>query len=181
MPKIYIEINRAINFNIDIYDTLIGEKFFNQHVEITKQDPVRAIPVITDFTKYTINYFIKLIEEAHDTNTVDWSMYNIQAGPEHYESNQLCFNLMHKDLEVTAGINKYDGLDKEQIKLVDDLHCCLHSLETTEAPLDYNFTERTSKRQSNARARKIRQGTQTRRSAVRLPICWQGTILLHDA
>ena len=62
MPKIYIEINRAINFNIDIYDTLIGEKFFNQHVEITKQDPVRAIPVITDFTKYTINYFIKLID-----------------------------------------------------------------------------------------------------------------------
>jgi hypothetical protein len=142
MPKIYVEINQAIDFNIDIYNTPIGEQFFNQHLEITKQDPVRAVPVVTDFTKYTINYFIKLIEEARDTNTVDWSMYNIQAGPEHYESNQLHFNSMHKDLEVTAGINKYAGLDKEQIKLVDELHCCLHSLETTEAPLDYNFTGR---------------------------------------
>ena len=143
MTKIYVEINRAIDFNINIYDTPIGEKFFNQHVEITRQDPVRAIPVITDFTKYTINYFIKLIEEARNTNIADWSMYNIQAGPEHYESNQLYFNLMHKDLEVTAGINKYAGLDDKQKKLVDELHCCLHSLETTEAPLDYNFTERT--------------------------------------
>ena len=142
MPKIYVEINQAIDFNIDIYNTPIGEQFFNQHVEITKQDPVRAVPVVTDFTKYTINHFIKLIEEARNTNTVDWSMYNIQAGPEYYESNQLHFNSMHKDLEVIAGINKYAGLDKEQIKLVDELHCCLHSLETTEAPLDYNFTGR---------------------------------------
>jgi len=142
MPKIYVEINQAVDFNIDIYDTAIGEQFFNQHVEIVKADPVRSFPVLTDFTKYTINYFISLVDEANKTNTIDWSQYTIQPGVEHYKANQLQFNLMHKDLEVVAGINKYAGLDDAQKKLVDELHCCLHSLETTEAPLDYKFTGR---------------------------------------
>ena len=142
MPKIYVEINQAIDFNINIYNTPIGEKFFNQHATIRKVDPDRSVPIITDFTKYTINYFITLIDQAAKTNTLDWSAYNIQAGTEFYEANQAQFNLMHKDLEVVAGIHKYAGLDQSQMKLVDELHCCLHSLETSEAPLDYKFTER---------------------------------------
>jgi hypothetical protein len=142
MPKLYVEINRAVDFNIDIYNTSIGEKFFNQHVEIGKQDPVRSFPILTDFTKYTINYFITLVEEANNTNTINWSQYNILPGAEHYEDNQLQFNSMHKDLEVVAGINNYAGLDNKQKKLVDELHCCLHNLETAEAPLDYKFTGR---------------------------------------
>ena len=142
MPKIYIEINQAIDFTISIYDTLVGEKFFNQLVTIRKSDSVRSVPVITDFTKYTINYFITLIDQAARTNTLNWSAYNIQAGAEFYEANQVQFNSMHKDLEVLAGIHKYAGLDDSQMQLVDELHCCLHSLETSEAPLDYKFTER---------------------------------------
>ena len=142
MPKIYVEINQAIDFNINIYNTPIGEKFFNQHATIRKVDPDRSVPIITDFTKFTINYFITLIDQAAKTNTLDWSAYNIQAGTEFYEANQVQFNSMHKDLEVVAGIHKYAGLDQSQMKLVDELHCCLHSLETSEAPLDYKFTER---------------------------------------
>jgi hypothetical protein len=143
MPKIYVEINQAVDFYIDIYNTPVGEKFFNQHLTISKLDPVRSVPVLTDFTKYTINYFITLIDKATKTNTIDWSMYNIQAGAEFYESNQVQFNSMHKDLEIVAGIHKYAGLDDSQKKLVDELHCCLHSLETANAPLDYKFSGRT--------------------------------------
>lgn len=93
MPKIYVEINQAIDFNINIYDTPIGEKFFNQHVEITRQDPVQAIPVITDFTKYTINYFIKLIEEARDTDDVDAAL------TEWYYANQPDLTMLGYSLE----------------------------------------------------------------------------------
>lgn len=143
MPKIYLEINQAIEFHVNIYDTKIGDQFFKQHLDIAAQDPVRSVPVITDFTKYNISYFLDLIEQAHQTDTLDWSQYVIKPGLEHFHSNQVQFNAMHKDLEVVAGLNHYAGLDSEQIKLVDELHCCLHSLETTEAPLDYTFTERT--------------------------------------
>ena len=143
MPKIYVEINQAVDFNIDIYDTPIGEQFFNQHVEITKQDSVRSIPVLTDSTKYTISYFIELVKEANKTSTIDWSQYTIRPGVKHYKANQLQFNLMHKDIEVVAGINKYAGLDDAQKKLVDELHCCLHNLETANAPLNYKFLGRT--------------------------------------
>ena len=143
MPKIYLEINQAIEFHINIYDTEIGDQFFKQHLAMSAQDPVGSVPVITDFTKYNINYFRDLIEQAHQSAALDWSQYVIRPGPEHFHSNQVQFNAMHKDLEVVAGLNHYAGLDADQIKLVDDLHCCLHSLETTEAPLDYNFTQRT--------------------------------------
>jgi YHS domain-containing protein len=143
MPKIYVEINRSVDFNIDIYDTPVGEKFFNQHMSIMAQDPVRAVPVITDFTKFTLTYFLTLIEQARNTCTVDWSAYQLLPGPENYEANQVQYNLMHKDLEVLAGLNHYAGLDEPQKSLIDEMHCCLHNLETTEAPLDYAFTGRT--------------------------------------
>jgi hypothetical protein len=143
MPKIYVEINQAVDFNIDIYDTPVGEKFFNQHVSTMARDPVRAVPVITDFTKFTLTYFLTLIEQACATGTVNWSAYQLLPGPENYKANQIQFNLMHKDLEVVAGLNHYAGLDEAQKNLIDEMHCCLHNLETTEAPLDYVFSGRT--------------------------------------
>jgi hypothetical protein len=142
MPKIYVEINRSVDFNIDIYDTPVGEKFFNQLVSVMAHDPVRAVPFFQDFTKFTLTYFSTLIEQAHNTRTVDWRIYQLLPGPENYEANQLQFNLMHKDLEVIAGLSHYAGLDDAQISLIDEMHCCLHNLETTEAPLDYVFTGR---------------------------------------
>ena len=143
MPKLHVEVNQQMDFKVDIYDTPVGNQFFNQHLAATARDPVRAVPVITDFTKYTINYFLKLVQQALDTNTLNWANYNIVPGIENYHSNQVQFNSMHKDLEITAGMNRYAGLDQDQINLVDELHCCLHSLETEQAPLDYTFRPRT--------------------------------------
>jgi hypothetical protein len=74
MPKIYVEINQAIDFNINIYNTPIGEKFFNQHATIRKVDPDRSVPIITDFTKYTINYFIT-------RSTISWPTFFPAAAP----------------------------------------------------------------------------------------------------
>jgi len=49
---------------------------------------------------------------------------------------------MHRDVEVRAGIEKYAGLEDDQRLLVDELHWCLHSLESPNAPKDYKFVPR---------------------------------------
>lgn len=142
MPKIHIEINKAVDFNIDIYDDPISQIFFQQHQRARAEDPVRSIATINDPTKYTISYFIDRVEYAKTIGAIDWTQYSIKPGLENYENNQRQFNAMHKDLEVAAGINKYAGLNPEQRDVINDLHCCLHSLETTQAPMDYNFQVR---------------------------------------
>lgn len=142
MPKIYVEINQAVDFNIEIYDDAISKIFFNQHLEIQDLNPSRSKARLVDTGKYTVNYFIDLIAKAKDIGAIDWSEYSIRPGPEYYLSNQSQFNAMHKDLEVVAGIKKYGSLGPEQTNILDELHCCLHSLETISAPLDYEFKPR---------------------------------------
>ena len=142
MPKIYVEINQAVDFNIEIYDDPISEIFFQQHLAVRDTQFDRHRPGMIDSTKYTINYFNDLVKRAKEINAIDWTNYTIRPEFEHYLSNQEQFNEMHKDLEVVAGIHKYAGLDRDQIAILDDLHCCLHTLETSSAPLDYEFTRR---------------------------------------
>lgn len=142
MPKIHVEINQTVEFNIDLYTDPVSQIFFEQHKKINQTDPIKSKAVIVDIDKYTINYFIDLIKQAQSLGAVDWSHYDIKPGPDYYESNQTQFNLMHKDLELIAGVQKYQGLNTEQIKLLDDLHCCLHCLEKDSAPLDYTFSPR---------------------------------------
>jgi len=142
MPKLHVEVNQQMDFKVDIYDTPIGNQFFNQHLAAVARDPKNAVPVITDYTKYTINYFLKLVQQALDTNTLNWDNYTIVPGIENYHSNQVQFNLMHKDLEIVAGLDHYAGLGQDQIDLINELHCCLHGLETIHAPLDYKFEPR---------------------------------------
>ena len=142
MSKIYVEINQTLNFNIEIYEDTISQLFFQQHQDITQQYPTHSTATIVDSTKYNINYFIDQISQANSIRALDWTKYHIQDGIENYHSNQLQFNKMHKDLEVVAGIHKYAGLNEEQKTLIDDMHCCLHSLETSQAPLDYHFDSR---------------------------------------
>ena len=142
MPKIYIEINQNIDFNIEIYNDPISQLFFQQHVECSQKQPEFTDAIIDDCTRYTISYFIDLVERAHQTNTINWTNYTILPGKEHYASNQRNFNLMHKDLEVVAGLQAYSGLNETQKMLVDEMHCCLHTLESDSAPLDYKFDGR---------------------------------------
>ena len=142
MPKIHIEINREIEFNINIYDDPISQIFYQQHQRARTEDSVRSVASIVDNTKYTINYFLSLVQRAKEIEAVDWTGYRIQPGIENYESNQLQFNDMHKDLEVVAGLNQYAGLSQDQKDVLDDLHCCLHTLETKSAPIDYQFRRR---------------------------------------
>ena len=142
MSKIHVEINQAVRFDIEIYNDPVSQLFFQQHQDIGQRDPDRSVATIVDTTKYNINYFIDLIQQANSAGVVDWTRFDIKAGLDHYDSNQYQFNDMHKDLELIAGINRYAGLDDAQMKLVDDLHCCLHSLETSSAPLDYRFDSR---------------------------------------
>ena len=142
MPKIYVEINRAMDFNIEIYDDPIGEIFFQQHLDLRATQPDNHRATLIDFNKYNIHYFLDLVKQAQEIGAIDWTHYEIRPAAEYYEQNQLNFNRMHKDLEVVAGIDKYSGLDRQQMDILDELHCCLHSLETTSAPLYYEFTHR---------------------------------------
>jgi hypothetical protein len=142
MSKIYVEINRALDFNIEIYKDPVSQLFFQQLVDVRAKHYDVHWPWLVDTSKYTINYFIDLVNRAREIGAVDWTEYEIRPEPEYYERNQEYFNIMHKDLEVRAGIEKYAGFDREQIEIIDDLHCCLHSLETVSAPLDYQFKNR---------------------------------------
>jgi hypothetical protein len=142
MSKIYVEINQTVNFNIEIYKDPVSQIFFQQHQTVGQTDPTRSVASIVDASKYTINYFINQINQAKAIGAIDWSKYKIQAGMEYYHDNQRQFNEMHKDLEVVAGIQQYAGLNDEQKQLLDDMHCCLHSLEKDSAPLDYHFDSR---------------------------------------
>lgn len=142
MPKIYVEINSAIDFNIVVYDDPVSEIFFKQHQEISSLTSNGIQAQLMDTTKYTINYFIDLIDTAKAQDIIDWSRYTIQPGVEHYLTNQKQFNSMHKDLEVIVGIEKYRNFGTEQKNVLDELHCCLHSLESDSAPLNYKFTPR---------------------------------------
>lgn len=142
MPKIYVEINQQVNFNIIIRNDPVSSIFYRQHVDLMRRQPESYKAKIVDATKYTINYFIDLIKQAQSQGAIDWSHYDIKFGPEYYAENQLQFNNMHKDLEVVAGIHKYGDLSSEARSLIDEMHCCLHTLETDSAPLDYNFTGR---------------------------------------
>lgn len=143
MPKIYIELNKTIDFYIDIYEDAISQIFFQQLLNLKQTRGKNGLPVFNDLAKYNINYFIDLVHRARDIDAIDWTQYDIRPGAENFENNQKQFNLMHKDLEVLAGINKYGNLDLTQISLVDELHCCLHALEHANAPMDYEFHPRT--------------------------------------
>lgn len=142
MPKIYVQINQAIDFNIEIYDDPVSEIFFQQLLDIRANHYELHQPRIIDLNKYTINYFIDLVRHAQEIGAIDWTHYEIRPEMEYYQQNQRYFNEMHKDLEVRAGIQKYAGLNQQQIDVIDDLHCCLHSLETDSAPMDYQFDHR---------------------------------------
>ena len=142
MPKIYVEINQAMDFNIDIYEDPVSQLFFQQLIDVRANHYENHRPRIVDLNKYTINYFIDRVKHAQEIGAIDWTHYEIRPEMEYYQQNQQYFNEMHKDLEVRAGLEKYAGLDQQQVDVIDDLHCCLHSLETDSAPLDYEFDHR---------------------------------------
>jgi hypothetical protein len=142
MPKFHIEINNAVDFNIDLYDTKVAELFYNAHRDLKNNHPDWAAASLQDYNRFNITYFKELIADAQQQNIVDWAHYTILPGAENYAANQVIFNQMHRDVEVKAGINKYEGLEDHQRLLVDELHWCLHSLESEDAQLDYQFKPR---------------------------------------
>lgn len=142
MSKIFIEVNQRVNFSITTYDTPVACLFYKQTSDTVRTQP-RATVQINDSSYHTLGYFQDLIAEAKSRNILDWDQYKLLAGPEHYHTRQINLNIMHKDLEVIAGIKKYEGIPHEDRQLIDEMHCCLHSLERPDAPLDYNFSPRT--------------------------------------
>lgn len=142
MPKFHVEINNEVDFYINLYDTDVAERFYQAHAEVKRDRPDWAQARLQDYNRFNIDYFKELIDQAQQQNIVNWAHYKILPGAENYESNQIVFNQMHRDVEVKAGINKYEGLKDEQRLLVDELHWCLHSLESPDAPKDYTFRPR---------------------------------------
>lgn len=142
MPKFYLEINNEVDFYVDLYDNPVVERFYAAHKDLQDNHPDWAHAALQDYNRFNIDYFKDLINQAQTQNIVDWAHYQILPGAEHYDANQVIFNQMHRDVEVKAGINKYEGLEDNQRLLVDELHWCLHSLESPDAPKDYKFRPR---------------------------------------
>ena len=141
MSKILIEVNQQVNFSITTYETPVARLFYEQTSRIMKNRPV-AVVNISDDSYHTLSYFQELIAEAKAKNILDWSSYELLAGSQNYHSRQINLNQMHKDLEVLAGIENYADLMDQDRQLLDEMHCCLHSLERPDAPSYYNFSPR---------------------------------------
>lgn len=142
MARIYVQINNEIDFHIQIYDDEISQIFFLQFAALKGLYPDHYKVEINDVNKWTVDYFIELVAKAKQTNVVSWDHYPIVSGADSFQANQPYFNDMHKDLEVIAGIQKYGNLDQAARDLVDELHCCLHSLEKENAPQSFVFQPR---------------------------------------
>ena len=142
MPKFHVEINNEVDFYINLYDHEVAERFYQAHADVKRNHPDWAQARLQDHNRFNITYFKKLIAQAQAQNIVNWAHYEILPGAENYAANQVVFNHMHRDVEVRAGIEKYAGLEDDQQLLVDELHWCLHSLESPDAPKDYKFQPR---------------------------------------
>jgi hypothetical protein len=142
MPKFHLEINNEVDFYINLYDHEVAERFYLAHKELQDNHPDWAKASLQDYNRFNIDYFNELIDQAQQQKIVDWAHYQVLPGSENYNANQVIFNQMHRDVEVKAGINNYEGLADHQRLLVDELHWCLHSLESPDAPKDYQFKPR---------------------------------------
>jgi hypothetical protein len=137
-----VEFNKNIEVRVDIYDTTLAQIFYDQHVHYQNNVESYGTPSLMDHSRFTIKYFEELIEKARDIPGFSWQQYDIKPGMENYINNQRQFNSMHRDLEVWAGINKYAGLSVPQQTLLNELHCCLHTLETPNVKHRYEFRGR---------------------------------------
>lgn len=142
VSSIYLEFNNECETWVDIYDTPLGEAFYQQHKQLKLNNACYGQPILADHARYTISYFNRLVQQAQEVPGIDWYKYNILPGEHNYHHNQQQFNDMHRDLEVLAGINNYQGLTNSQKSLMNELHCCLHTLETPAAKYMYEFRGR---------------------------------------
>lgn len=130
MPNIYVEINKSVDFKIQIYMDPISQMFFNGHKLLMENNPNAAIATIKDPNKYSIAYFNNLISIAYSNNILDWRHCQLSADPTEHSKNQIILNMLHKDIEVIQGIKKSQGMTHEQKQLLCDMHDCLHALES---------------------------------------------------
>lgn len=130
MSNIYVEINKSVDFKIQIYTDPISQIFFKRHKLLMENNPNAAIATIKDPNKYSIAYFNNLISTAYSNKILDWRHCQLSADPTEHSKNQIILNMLHKDVEIMQGINKCQGMSHEQQQLLCDMHDCLHGLES---------------------------------------------------
>ena len=117
MARFSVKFKNSPAIVCEIDDTELGQKYFNLLVEQYKDDPV---PIFRDPPKYTVTYLRQLATQAKEILNWNWLKddYNLEVTTK-----------LHKDIEQYLAIG-YDNIPAEHDHLLDELHFCLHAVES---------------------------------------------------
>ena len=117
MARFSVKFKNSPAIVCEIDNTELGQKYFNLLVEQYKNDPV---PIFRDPPKYTVTYLRQLAIQAKEILNWDWlkDEYTLEVTTK-----------LHKDLEKYLA-KGYENIPAEHDHLLDELHFCLHAVES---------------------------------------------------
>lgn len=98
-------------------NTKLAEQYLNLLKQQYRQNPN---PIFRDPQNYTLKYFKELVQQAKDILGWDWHR-------KHYDIATT--TLLHKDIEQYLS-RGYENIPEQHDHLLDELHFCLHAIES---------------------------------------------------
>ena len=115
--KFEIKFAGAPALRCDLYDTEVASRYVDLLKNQYSADPN---PIFRDPQNYTMQYFLQLVDQAKQTLGWEWKRDRYDLATT---------TLLHKDIEQYLA-QGYANIPEEHDHLLDELHFCLHAIES---------------------------------------------------
>ena len=115
MKQIGVKFAGYPELEIELNDPVVSDQYYN----LIQQNYQQQFPTFYDSARYTIEYLQSLVPQARELLKWDWIVdFSIKNTTR-----------LHKDIEQLIG-QGFENIPTEWDELVNELHFCLHAIET---------------------------------------------------